>query len=113
MLSFSNTEISKKFGTLKVGSLAGREARSGAGITIYDQGKNNVLSALAQALSSSQFASTYGGQVRDIKMQIWGKCIHMPHRVSVACRATPCKAAGRQSHLWLRAPTLLCQVGTL
>ena len=53
-----------------------------------------MLSALAQALSSSQFASTYGGQVRDIKMQIWGKCIHMPHRVSVACRAaTLCKAA--------------------
>ena len=32
LLSFSNKEISKKFGTLKVGSLAGREARSGAGI---------------------------------------------------------------------------------
>ena len=48
VLSFSNTEISKKFGTLKVGSLAGREARSGAGITIYDQGKNNVLSACSE-----------------------------------------------------------------
>ena len=64
MLSFSKTVIRKKFRTLKVGSLAGREARSQAGITIYDQGNVvfclNVVFLKVLSFSNTEISKKFG-----------------------------------------------------